>query len=121
MGMSSTSGAHQSRTRSRHFPHALTAQVWVENPPVEPVVDNTRGTPVVLRLLPTGFHAERVKLSRLSVVSPPNLWHQSPTFGSAWITTGSDQADTKMAKLDESVRNPMSMSKKTLKNAQPRW
>jgi hypothetical protein len=63
------------------FFRALTAQVWVEKPPVEPVEASTRGTPVALGLLPVVFHAARMKSLRLWTVFPPNPAHHSPTVG----------------------------------------
>ena len=94
------------------FSRALTAKVWVDNPPVAPTMDNTSGLPVVLALFPAGFHAARVKFSRLSIVSPPNPAHQSPTAGSVCLTTGNGDADTaKMARLNNDARSRVSMSK----------
>lgn len=96
MVTSSMSKTCQFRVQT-HSSHTLTAQVWVEEPVVEPVMDKTRGRPVALRLLPEGFHAERVKLSRLLMTSPPNP-KQSPATGLVCITAGMDEAGAKVAR-----------------------
>jgi len=88
------------------------AQVWVDNPPVALIIDNTRGLPVSLALLPAGFHVARVNSPRLSMVSPPNPAHQSPTAGSVCLTTGNDETDAaEMARLNNGARSRVNMSK----------
>ena len=52
-------------------------------------------------MLPAGFHAASVKLSRLSMVSPPNPAHQSPTV---CLATGNGEANAKMARLNKGAR-----------------
>lgn len=47
---------------------------------------------------PAGFHAARVKFLRLSMVSPPNPAHQSPTMGSVRLATGNGEANAKAAR-----------------------
>ena len=112
--MNSTSKTHQLSVQARS-PCILTAQVWVEDPPVEPVLDNTSGSPVSLALLPAGFHAVRVKFQKLSTVSPPNPTHQSPTTGSVCLMTWSGEADARMARLNNDARSRANMSRKPLK------
>ena len=91
------------------FSWTLTAQVWVDNPPVAPVMDNTSGLPVALALLPAGFHAARVKFPRLSIVSPPNSAHQSPTAGSVCLTAEYGEADAKMARPNNGTKSRVNM------------
>jgi len=88
------------------------AQVWNEEPAVEPVVDNTRGLPVSLALFPAGFHAVRVKFSRLSMALPPNPAHQSP--GSVGLAMGDVETDVNVARVNSDTKNWVNMLRKSL-------
>lgn len=94
---------------------ALTAQVSLDDPVVEPVLDKTSGLPVSLVLLPVEFHAARVKFPMLSMVSPPNPAHQSPATDSVRLMTGNREADAKMARLSNGARSRINISKRPLK------
>ena len=74
------------------------------------MLDSTSGLPVSFALLPAGFHAARVKFSRLSTVFPPSPVHQSPTAVSVCLVTGKDEAGAvKMARFNSDARNWINM------------
>ena len=120
MGTSSTSKTHQLSVPTR-VSGALTAKMWVENPPVAPVADSTRGLPVSLTLLPVGFHAARVKLARFkSMISPPNPAHQSPAVGSVCLVTGNGEVEAKMARVNNGATDRVNVPRKPTEGTRSR-
>ena len=83
-------------------------------------MDNTRGLPVLLELLPAGSHAARVKFPKSSMVSPPSPVHQSPAAGSVCLAMGSVEADATVTRTNSDARNRVSMSRELLGDAQSR-